>query len=61
MTQGAYMVILEFIRSHQKEFAEFCGDESIAWDNYSEFVKWLLERDKYDAKMVREFPEVNNG
>lgn len=52
MTQGVYMVILEFIQSHQKEFAEFCGDESIAWDNYSDFKKWLEERDKSDAELL---------
>lgn len=59
MTQLVYMVILDFIESNQEQFAEFCGDDSIAWANHNEFKEWLEERDKSDAKILYEL-KANN-
>lgn len=59
MTQLVYMVILDFIESNQEQFAEFCGDESIAWANHKEFKEWLEKRDKSDAKILYELKAKN--
>lgn len=59
MTQLVYMVILDFIESNQEQFAEFCGDESIAWANHNEFKEWLEKRDKSDAKILYELKAKN--
>lgn len=59
MTRLVYMVILDFIESNQEQFAEFCGDESIAWANHNEFKAWLEARDKSDAKILYELKAEN--
>lgn len=59
MTQLVYMVILDFIESNQEQFANFCGDESIAWANHNEFKQWLEQRDKSDAKILYELKAKN--